>query len=65
MDVTSVGSRLEATRFAMSDVAAVLAARPSMAQMSSKAASEAATNQDQLAESTRAVSAAGTVDMYL
>jgi hypothetical protein len=38
MDVTRVGSRLEATRFATADVAAVLAARPSMAQMSSRAA---------------------------
>jgi hypothetical protein len=65
MDVTSVGSRIEATRFSQSDVAAVLAARPSMAHLSSKAAAEASTNQDQLAESTRAVSAAGTVDMYL
>jgi hypothetical protein len=65
MDVTRVGSRIEATRFSQADVAAVLAARPSMAQMSSKAATEAATNQDQLAESTRAVSAAGKVDMYL
>jgi hypothetical protein len=65
MDVTRVGSRPDSTRFSTSDVAAVLAARPSMAQMSAKAATEMSTNQDQLAESTRAVSAAGTVDMYL
>lgn len=69
MDVTGVGSRMTFTPLASSqDMAAVLAARPSMAQMSSKALAEQADKQGQVDDSAKALSAGnvtGKVDMYL
>ena len=49
------------------DLAAVLAARPSMAEMSSKAAVQAVGRSDDLAAATRSASATadGRVDLYL
>jgi hypothetical protein len=69
MDVTGVGSRINFAQLSTSqDMAAVLAARPSMAQMSSKALAETADKQNQVDASTKALSAGnvtGKVDMYL
>ena len=65
MDVTSVSSRLAATRFATGDVAAVLAARPAMAQLAAQAGAEASTNQDHLSAAIESASASGSVDLYL
>jgi hypothetical protein len=69
MDVTGASSRLSYAQLPTSqDMATMLAARPSMAQMSSKALAETADQQTQVADSMKALSSGnrtGQVDMYM
>jgi hypothetical protein len=67
MDVTGVSSRYPQLP-TKQDLAAVLAARPSMAELSRKAAAETATGQDPAASTAvqaLAAQASGRVDLYL
>ena len=68
MDITGVSSRFQPpTLPSIQDLSAVLAARPSMAELSRKAAAEAATGQDP-AEAQKLAAATvytGQVDLYL
>jgi hypothetical protein len=69
MDVSGVSTRMGYAQLPTSqDMATMLAARPSMAQMSSKALAETADKQGQVDASAKALSsgnATGTVDMYI
>ena len=71
MNLTGVDSRYPnqyAQLPSIQDVAAVLAARPSMAQLSQKAVAEATTGQDKAVDLTKQIAAAanaGRVDLYL
>ena len=67
MDVGSISRSGYSPIPTFQDMAAVMAARPSMAQLSAKAAVQVSARADDVTDSIKSASAAGdgTVDMYL
>ena len=62
MDISSAGSAGYAPLPTVQDMAAVMAARPAMAEMSAKAAVQASAHADGVTDATRSASA---TDVYL
>jgi hypothetical protein len=65
MNVGSVSGTGYAPLPTFQDMAAIMAARPSMAQLSTKAAVQVSAQAEDLTAATRSASANGSVDLYL